>query len=86
METVTLKLQKETSEEINRLSKRYHYGTKTEFIREAIRDKIKQLESEKFMQKLAKYKGKAQFNLSDERLHKNREEIAAKYIKRFNLD
>lgn len=86
METVTLKLQKETSDEINRLSKRYHYGTKTEFIREAIRDKIKQLEAEKFMQKLARYKGSATVNLNDEKLHKNREEIANRYLKKFNLD
>ena len=86
METVTLKLQRETSNEINRLSKRYHYGTKTEFIREAIRDKIKQLETERFMQKLDKYKGKTTSNLNEERLHKNREEIASKYLKKFNLD
>ncbi|MEK6932913.1 MAG: hypothetical protein AABW56_03920 [Nanoarchaeota archaeon] len=34
--------------------------------------------------KLAIYKGSATINLNDEKLHKNREESASKYLKKFN--
>ena len=85
MENVSLKIEENFMNAINKVMKKHNYMTKTEFIREAIRDKIKQLETERFMQKLAKYKGKTTSNLNDERLHKNREEIANRYLKKFNL-
>ena len=48
-----------------------------------ISKRIKQLGAEIFMQRLAKYKGKAKINLDDKKLHKNREEIVSKYLKKF---
>lgn len=44
MENISLKLEKEFLKELERVMKKHNYMTKTEFIREAIRDKIKRLE------------------------------------------
>ena len=46
METISLKIEQGFLEDIERVMKRNRYTTKTEFIREAIRDKIKDLEKE----------------------------------------
>lgn len=43
MENISLKLEKTFLKEIEKLMKKHNYMTKTEFIREAIRDKIKKL-------------------------------------------
>ena len=44
MENISLKLEKEFRKAMEEIMKKHNYMTKTEFIREAIRDKIKELE------------------------------------------
>ena len=44
MENISLKMEKALREEIEKVMKTHYYSTKTEFIREAIREKIKKLE------------------------------------------
>ena len=44
MENISLKLEKEFRKAIEEIMKKHNYMTKTEFIREAIREKIKKLE------------------------------------------
>mgnify|MGYP001586839895 CR=1 FL=1 len=44
MKGISLKLEKEFLKEIENIMKKHNYMTKTEFIRESIRDKIKKLE------------------------------------------
>ena len=44
MENISLKLEKGFLNMIEKIMKKHNYMTKTEFIREAIRDKIKKLE------------------------------------------
>jgi len=44
MENVSLKLEPNFLLAINKIMKKYHYMTKAEFIREALREKIKMLE------------------------------------------
>jgi len=81
MENVSLKLKEDMASEIEKLSKVFHYGTKTEFIREAIRDKIKALEVELFAMKIKKFQGIAKTHTSDEELHKIREKAFDEFIK-----
>jgi len=54
MESISLKLEKEFLQNIEKAMKKHNYSTKTEFIREAIRDKIKELE-EKAEEKETKF-------------------------------
>jgi metal-responsive CopG/Arc/MetJ family transcriptional regulator len=44
MESISLKMEKGFLSDIEKIMKKHNYSTKTEFIREAIRDKIKKLE------------------------------------------
>jgi metal-responsive CopG/Arc/MetJ family transcriptional regulator len=44
MENVSLKLERNFLQAIEKVMKKHNYMTKTEFIREAIRDKIRKLE------------------------------------------
>ncbi len=46
MESISLKLEKAFLQDIEKVMKKHNYSTKTEFIREAIRDKIKELEKQ----------------------------------------
>ena len=49
MENVSLKIEENFMNAINKVMKRHNYMTKTEFIREAIRDKIRRLEEKEIL-------------------------------------
>jgi metal-responsive CopG/Arc/MetJ family transcriptional regulator len=49
MENISLKLEKEFLKAIEAVMKKHNYMTRTEFIREAIREKIKKLEEKETM-------------------------------------
>jgi len=70
METVTIKLQKETAQKIDELVEKAHYGTKTEFVREAIREKIGAIERERAWERFFALRGKAKKRVSDEELER----------------
>jgi metal-responsive CopG/Arc/MetJ family transcriptional regulator len=50
MENVSLKLEKSFLEAIEKVMKKHNYMTKTEFIRESIRDKIRKLEEKEIIE------------------------------------
>lgn len=70
MESVSLKLENEFLEDIENIMKKHRYTTKTEFIREAIRDKIKDLEKEELLLRAKKLYGASKRKTTDEELHK----------------
>jgi len=49
MENVSLKLEQNFLLAIHKIMKKYNYMTKTEFIREALRDKIRRLEEKEIV-------------------------------------
>ena len=49
MESVSLKLERRFLEAIEKVMKKHNYMTKTEFIRESIRDKIRRLEEKEIV-------------------------------------
>ncbi|MAF36820.1 hypothetical protein CL622_06915 [archaeon] len=69
MESVSLKLEDSFSHDIEKFMKKHRYTTKTEFIREAIRDKISALEKEEILLKLKKVYGASKRKTTDEQLH-----------------
>lgn len=73
METVSLKLEERFLQDVEETIKKHRYVTKTEFIREAIRDKIKTLEKEEALIKLRRIYGLSKKKTTDEELHKARE-------------
>lgn len=85
METVTFKLQETVLRKVDQVLKPLNFSNRTEFIREAVREKLNKIETEQFMRKLAKFKGAAKTTVSDERMHQVREEVAREYAERFGL-
>ncbi len=85
MESITIKVEPELAREIDRAMKPL-YSTKTEFIREAIRDKIKREKDEEFTQKLRKHLGMAKKRTSDKELRQIREEVGKMYFKEHGIE
>lgn len=78
METVSVKFEEEFLTDIEKTMKKHRYTTKTEFIREAIRDKIKDLEKEEALARVRSLYGKGakkHKNLINKDIHKAREEL-----------
>lgn len=84
MESITIKVENNLAREIDNAMKQ-GYATKTEFIREAVRDKIEEIKKDKFLMALLKFKGAAKTKYSDKELHKNRKMIAKEYAKKFGI-
>jgi len=49
MENISLKLEKNFADSIKRAMKRHNYSTKTELIRDALRDKLAKLEEQEIL-------------------------------------
>lgn len=73
METISIKMEANFASEVEKTMKKHHYTTKTEFIREAIRDKIKELEKEEAIMRLKKMYGASKRKTTDEDLHRARQ-------------
>jgi len=86
MELVTFKLQGHILKKVDKLLKPFNFNNRTEFIREAIREKLYQIEIEHFVKDLEKYKGKAKTKTSDEELEKIKTEISEEYLKKYKLN
>ncbi len=65
-----MKLEDAFLKDIKKSMKRHRYTTKTEFIREAIRDKIRDLEKEEALLRLKRVYGASKRKTTDEQLHK----------------
>jgi len=73
METVSIKLEDEFAKDVESAIKKHHYTTKTEFIREAIRERIKELEKEEALRRIRKLYGASKRKTTDRQLHEARE-------------
>lgn len=69
MENVSLKLEPKFLSAINKVMKKHHYMTKAEFIREALRDKIRFLEEKEILEDKDLMK---QIMLSEKNIKKNK--------------
>ena len=85
MESITIKVEEALSKEINKFMSP-NYSTKTEFIREAIRDKIKEIKKEKALDELKKYFGKAKIRTNHKEEREIREEIGKKFANKLGID
>lgn len=83
MHTITLKLQGSTVKKVEKLMNEFDYSTKTDFIREAIREKLKRLERERAWKKFEKLKGTAPVKYSDEESRRIREKVGGEFIQKF---
>ncbi len=86
MDAVCIKLDKKVLNKMDRCIKENNYSTKTEFIREAIRDKMTELEKETAIAQLKKLLGASKKKTSEEEYEKGREQVAREYAKKFGLE
>ena len=73
MEMISLKLDNELLNEIDHKLVKHRYSTRTEFIRDAIREKLSDLEKEEMLNELSKLRGFSKHKTTNEQLHKARE-------------
>ena len=85
MEAVSLKLEDEFLKDMEKIMKRHRYTTKTEFIREAIRDKIKDLEKEELLLRAKMLYGSSKRKTTDEDVHKAGEKAFKELEREFRL-
>lgn len=83
METICIKLEDTMLEEIDQKLKGHRYSTRTEFVRDAIRQKLSEFEKEELLKKIAQLRGSSKRKTTDEQLHKARELLAKRYEERF---
>lgn len=83
MEAVSLKLGDSFLKDIEKSMKKHRYTTKTEFIREAIRDKIKDLEKEEALIRLEKVYGASKRKTTQAQLERAKEKAFEEIAKKF---
>ena len=75
MEVLNIKIEKGIIIDIDKSLKKYRYSTRSEFVRDAIRQKLTDLEKEELMKAVAKVKGSSKHKTTDEDLHKAGEKV-----------
>ena len=87
METVTVKFQENVLRTIDKSITEHDFNSRTEFIREAVRDKLSELNKEDLIKEFLKFRGKAKKKTTYEENRKTREivsrELMAELDKKF---
>jgi len=88
MEVVTVKFQEEVLKRVDKAIEGHNFNSRTEFIREAVRDKLVELNKDQLMTEFLKFRGKAKHQTTYEDNLKTKEavgkELMAELDKRFN--
>jgi len=88
MEVVTVKFQEDILKKIDRTIAEHDFNSRTEFIREAVRDKLAEFSKEELINEFLKFRGKAKNKTTYKENIKTKEavsrELMAELGKRFN--
>jgi len=82
--TISIRFEDAFLRDIKAVMKGHRYSTKAEFIREAIRDKIKDLETEKALMRLDKAYGASKRKTTKAQMKKAKEEAFEEIVKRIS--
>lgn len=85
MEVISLKLDEGMLKRIDKIVKENNYGTRTEFIRSSLREKMSQLEKDELIKKVMALKGSVKTKTSDAELRRIREEASEELLKEYKL-
>ena len=85
MESISLKLENNLLDEIDRKLAKHRYSTRTEFIRDAIRCKLTSLEKEDIIKKLAAMKGSLKGKAKIDNDRKVREMVSKELEEEYGL-
>ena len=78
MDAVTIRFKPSILKTIDEALQANNFNSRTEFIREAVRDKLSELNKRALMRKFMKYQGAAHTSFSDKELESVREKLGAK--------
>ena len=84
MEIVSVKFQEEILEKLDSSMKKHNFNTRTEFIREAVRDKLSVLEREELIKKFMSLRGKFKRKSSPGVDRKIREQVSKELMEEIN--
>jgi Arc/MetJ-type ribon-helix-helix transcriptional regulator len=88
MEIVTIKFEEDVLKRVDKSITEHNFNSRTEFIREAVRDKLAELSKEDLIKEFIKYRGKAKKKTTYEENRKTREivskELMEELDKRFS--
>lgn len=85
MEAISLKLDEDILTEIDTKLEKHRYSTRTEFIRDAIREKLSELEKLDLLDKLSKVYGSSKRRTTDEQLHEAGDRAFNELEKKFGI-
>ncbi len=83
METLSIKLEKGLAKNMKEYMKEHNYATKTEFVREAIRNKISELEMKEIFKEIDEFRKNNKRRTTDEDLHRAREKVSRELEEEF---
>jgi metal-responsive CopG/Arc/MetJ family transcriptional regulator len=86
MEVISLKLDENMLSNVDKILKKHNYSTRTEFIRDAIRDKLEEMSRKELIQEFMALKGKAKKTHTDEEWEKVKEEAYRSLAKKKKWD
>lgn len=76
MEVVTIKFQEDILKKIDETIVEYNFNSRTEFFREAVRDKLAELDKETLLKEFLKFRGKASKKTTPEQNRKTKQEVS----------
>jgi len=85
METVSVKFENDFLKDIKKTMKGHRYSTTTEFIREAVRDKLTDLEKQEALLWLDSIYGMSKRKTTDKQLHEAREKAVKIVAKKLGI-
>lgn len=85
MEAISLKLEENLLKEIDSKLSKHRYSTRTEFIRDAIRQRLSQLEKEALLRHVDLINGSSKRKTTDRDLHIAREKVFNEIEKKYHL-
>ena len=80
METVSVKFQEDILKKIDTSISQHNFNSRTEFIRDAVRDKLAELSKEDLMEEFLKFRGKAKKKTTYEENRKTRNIVSKKLM------
>ena len=85
MQAITIKMEDRLLEELDQKLEGHRYSTRTEFIRDAIREKLSELEKAEVLKNLAQLRGSSKRKTNDANLHGARNKAFKMLEKKFNI-
>jgi len=83
MKLISIKLEDKFFKDLEKIARAHRYTTKTEFIREAIRDKITEIEKQEALKNVQNLFGSSKHKTTDEQLHEAGEKAFEMLEKKF---